>query len=90
MILEGNSMYNMSSKTKRAIEETVGLPLQKISSMSVLEEKQWIEKTTKKEVVFSRNRHYGIIGRGNPLLARKKIRTMSYVDDKIARIIGTK
>ena len=83
-------MYSMSQRTKEAIEETVGLPIQKISMMSVSDEKQWIEKTTKKELVFSCKKHYGIIGRGNPLLARKIIRTMAYIDNKIAIITGLK
>ena len=83
-------MYTMSQKTKKAIEETVGLTLQQISAMSVSKEKQWVEKKINKELIFSCNRRHGVIGRGNPLLARKKIRTMAYVDDKIAQITGRK
>lgn len=85
-----NYMYSMSQKTKDAIEETVGLPIQRISMISISDEKKWIEKKTNKELVFSRKRRHGIIGRGNPLLARKIIRTMGYIDNKIATITGLK
>lgn len=68
-------MYTISNTTKRNIERIVGVPLEKIAEMTVSEEKAWIEHRSKSPLQFSKRKRYGIIGRGNPLLARRKIRT---------------
>ena len=81
-------MYTISEKTKRNIERVVGLPIDKICSMGMVEERSWVEKRNNKSLVFSKRRRYGVIGRGNPLIARRKIRTAKDLSEKSKRFFG--
>lgn len=56
--------------------------------MSADEERQWVEKKTGKKLSYSKENRHGIIGRGNPLLARKKIRTIEDLDKKSKKLFG--
>lgn len=61
-------MYMISDKTKKNIERVVGLPLEKLSVMTIAEERAWIEQKNKSPLKFSKRRRYGFVGRGNPLI----------------------
>lgn len=56
--------------------------------MSTEEEREWIEEKAGKKICFSKKRKYGVVGRGNPLLARRKIRTIDDVDRKSREFYG--
>lgn len=81
-------MYVMSEITKKNVEKTIGMSIDDFSTLSADEEKEWIEKRTRCPIIFSKRRRLWIIGRGNPLLARKKIRTMSDLEKKSKKIFG--
>lgn len=81
-------MYTMSNMAKQNIERVIGLSLDKIKAMSIDEEQKWVERRRRERLIFSKKRRKGIIGRGNPLLARRKIRTMEDLDKKSKKYIG--
>lgn len=81
-------MYRMSDKAKSNNEHITGLSLEKMKTLSFDEEKQWIENRRKQMLVFSKRRKKGVTGRGNPLLARRKIRTMEDLAQKSKKYFG--
>lgn len=81
-------MYTISQTTKSNIEREIGTSLENIRNMTATEEQNWIEIKQKSEIRFSKKRRYGIIGRGNPLIARKKIRTLKDIEKKSSRLFG--
>ena len=70
------------------IERVVGMPIEKLVTMDTKEERSWIEKKNNSKLAFSKKHRYGIIGRGNPLLARRKIRTAEDLEKKSKKIFG--
>ena len=81
-------MYTISKKTKMNIERVIGIPIEKLVNMDVKEERSWIEKRNNSKLSFSKGHRYGIIGRGNPLLARRKIRTAEDLAKKSKKFFG--
>lgn len=81
-------MYTISKKTKMNIERVVGMPIEKLVTMDTKEERSWIEKRNNSKLAFSKKHRYGIIGRGNPLLARRKIRTAEDLEKKSKELFG--
>lgn len=78
----------MSDTTKKNIERATGLTVDRIANMTSQEEQVWIEEQIGRKLVFSKKRNYGKIGRGNPLLARKKIRTADDLERKSRKLFG--
>ena len=58
------------------------------TNMDVEEERSWIEKRNHSKLSFSKRQRHGIIGRGNPLLARRKIRTAEDLEKKSKKLFG--
>lgn len=81
-------MYSLSKKSKKNIERIVGLSIEQIDSLSPEEAREWVKKKTDKEIKFSKSRKNQIVGRGNPLLSRRKIRTLDDVNKKSKMYIG--
>lgn len=81
-------MYTISEKTRANIERVVGISVEKLRNMNAKEERSWIEDKKKERLLFSKRRRYGIIGRGNPLISRKKIRTAEDLDRKSKQFFG--
>lgn len=76
----------MNNSVVKSIERMVGLPIEKIRNMTLDEELLYIQNKNKRKVKFTTRRNRGVCGRGNPLLSKRKFRTMSYVDNKINEI----
>lgn len=81
-------MYSISNTTKKNLERSLGMSLAAFSAMTAEEEKQWANNKNGKKVVFSKHRRHGMIGRGNPLLARRKVRTMEELSRKSRDLFG--
>lgn len=81
-------MYKVSDVAKLNIEKTVGLKIDEIVNMSFDEQQQWVNNRTKSKLKFSKIHKRGVVGRGNPLLARKKIRTINDLNVKSKKYIG--
>ena len=73
---------SISKDTQKNISQVVGVDYSAIIDYDPLEEKSLIGRP----VLFSKKRDLKKIGRGNPLLARHKIRTMADIDKKLSRI----
>lgn len=78
--------YELSQRTKDNLSACVGTPFERITDLSLDEEIVLASKKRGSEIVFSKKRRSGRVGRGNPLLARKKIRTLKDVEKKIAKV----
>ena len=70
------------------IERVVGMSIEKLVTMDTKEERSWIEKRNNSKLSFSKRQRYGIIGRGNPLLSRRKIRTAEDLEKKSKKFFG--
>lgn len=81
-------MYVISKVARENNERIIGLPYDRLTKMSAIEEKNWIEKRIGKKLTFSRKMKKGIAGRGNPLLSRRKIRTLEDLDRRSKKYIG--
>ena len=73
---------SISKDTQKNISHVVGADYSAIIDYDPLEEMSLIGRP----VFFSKKRDLKKVGRGNPLLARHKIRTMSDIDKKLSRI----
>lgn len=72
----------LSKETQKNISKVIGADYTSIVAYEPFEEIHLVGKN----VIFSKKRELKKIGRGNPLLARHKIRTMADVDKKLSRI----
>lgn len=81
-------MYSISNTTKKNLERSLGMSLIAFSAMTADEEKRWANSKSNKKVVFSKRRRHGMIGQGNPLLARRKIRTIEDLGRKSRDLFG--
>lgn len=71
-------IFKLAPLTRKNIEKTVHVPFDEIVLSG--------EKIVNKDVKFSKKRDLRKVGRGNPLLSRRKIRTMEDVLKKLERI----
>ena len=69
-------MFVLSVITKNNIKKATGLYVDQIIEMDISNELNIVKSKTASILRFSKRRKYGIIGRGNPLLSRRKIRTI--------------
>lgn len=56
--------------------------------MSADDEKQWIENKIGYSLKISKKRKHGLFCEGNPLLSRRKIRTIEDLNSKSKKIFG--
>lgn len=80
-------MYTLSDRTKKNIERVLGIDIGDLLGMSINEEMEWIQKNHERPI-FSKVRRKMVLGRGNPLLSRRKIRTMDDLDNKSKSLFG--
>ena len=81
-------MYRISDVTKRDLENILGMKLEDYGKMSAAQQQEWIEGKTGGKLKFSKRKRRGILGRGNPLLARRKLRTMDDIEQKSKDLYG--
>lgn len=81
-------MYNISEKTKRNLELSIGSSLDNLKNMSADDEKKWIENKIGHSLKISKKRKHGLFCEGNPLLSRRKIRTIEDLNSKSKKIFG--
>lgn len=81
-------MYTMSALTKENVERVIGMKIGQLNNMTAEEEQAWVKKRSNQKIVFSKTRRHRVIGRGNPLVSRRKIRTLADLDARSKEIIG--
>ena len=78
-------MY-LSEETKQALESVLGESVEKISEMDFDREMQYVEQKTGKPIKFSKESDYRMVGRGNPLIIRRRIATMEDINKKLEKL----
>ena len=76
-------MY-LTEETRNCLEKAVGLSTDKMSGISMEEEYAFVKAKTGCELHYSKVADNRIHGRGNPLIARRRICTKQDVDKWIA------
>lgn len=71
-------VFSLNAVTKSNIEKITGVSFNSIISS--------YDDSIRTNAVFSKKRDHRKIGRGNPLLSRKRIRTMNDVNERLERI----
>lgn len=75
-------MY-LNNETKRILENSIGKSILELSRMDETEERAFVISKIGKTPIFSKNPDLRMRGRGNPLIARRRICTMNDIDRKI-------
>jgi hypothetical protein len=73
----------ISREAEITLEKGIGLSLSQIYELNTSTEIDFVKAKTGKSLKFSKKSDSRKIGRGNPLLARKKITTIEEIDKKI-------
>lgn len=76
-------MNAMKMTIENIFKYKTGLDLAKATSLSLEDEKQLVKKRTGRSLDFTSKKDSRRHGRGNPLLAKKRIRKMSYIDKRL-------
>ena len=75
-------MY-LNQRTRDTLERIIG---KSADDLKKIEEKSFVEEKTGKNLIFSKKMDSRMTGRGNPLIIRRRISTMSDIDQMIARM----
>ena len=76
-------MISLKDETKNNLENLLGITLKDLDTLSVSKEVEFVNKRISHKISFSKKKDSRKVGRGNPLLARKRIRTMEEVDKRL-------
>lgn len=75
-------MY-LHKDTRQVLEKYIGKSILELSKMDMAEEISFVTSRIGKSPAFSKKADVRMQGRGNPLMARKRICTMEEIDKKI-------
>lgn len=75
------------NRTLKVVESITGLTFDEINSLDFESERELVKRKTNKILHFSKQTDSRIFGRGNPLLAKKRITTIEDLDDKLEDIV---
>ena len=78
-------MY-LNQRTRDTLERIIGKSADDLKKMDLIEEKSFVEEKTGKNLISSKKMDSRMTGRGNPLIIRRRISTMSDIDQMIARM----
>ncbi len=76
----------LSSKVLASIKNVTGLSSTDIKKMDVYHEVEYIQNKTGKKLVFSSKPDARRMGRGSPLVARRRFRSIEEVDKRMSKI----
>jgi len=76
-------MAVVGEDAKKVLEKSFGLSLSQVCGFTSDEENTFVKAKTGNPLYFSKNYDSRKIGRGNPLLARRKITTIEEINSKI-------
>ena len=79
-------MSLISDRMREITKRKLGKYPEEISELSEEEELSLILQKNKTLPVFSKRKDFRKLGRGNPLLANKRIRTMDYVNKRLEEL----
>ena len=78
-------MY-LKEEARLILENIVGKSVAEISALDLADEYRYVEEKTKTPLKFSKKIDRRIMGRGNPLINRRRFFTMFDVDKKISEL----
>lgn len=76
----------LNSETKRILENSIGKSIHELSQMDADEERAFVISKIGKAPIFSKKSDSRMRGRGNPLIARRRICTMDDIDKRIMEL----
>jgi hypothetical protein len=76
-------MVMIGEEAKKVLENSIGLSMDQICELDTYEEIALVEARTGKKLRFTKEQDKRKIGRGNPLLARRRIKTIEEINTKI-------
>lgn len=79
-------MYKINSSSQKILEKMLGKKYREIADMDYDDEISYIQKKNNRKLVFSNKVDHRKVGRGNPLLSRRRIKTMDKVNAGLSRI----
>ncbi len=79
-------MSLISEKMREITRRKLGLTPEELSELSEEDELSIIVKKNNRIPIFSMKKDFRKLGRGNPLLANRRFRTMSYIDSRIDKL----
>lgn len=78
-------MY-LNNTTQKLLEKAIGKSIYELSQMDVDEERAYVISRIGKVPIFSPKADSRMRGRGNPLIARRRICTMDDIDKRIMEL----
>ena len=78
-------MY-LNNTTKKLLEKSIGKSIHELSQMDADEERAYVISRIGKDTIFSKKADSRMRGRGNPLIARRRICTMDDIDKRIMEL----
>lgn len=78
-------MY-LNDETKRILENSIGKSISELSKMDMDEERAFIVSKIGKTPIFSKQSDSRMRGRGNPLIARRRLCTIEDIDKRIMEL----
>jgi len=76
----------LSKEVIASISRITGLSADEMLKMDIYHEFDYIQKRIGKKLTFSKKRDSRKLGRGNPLIARRRFRTIEDVDKRMEKI----
>ena len=76
-------MAIIGEKARKTLEKSIGLSLNQVYELSLHEEISLVKAKTGKSLYFTKSYDPRKIGRGNPLLAQRKITSIEEINAKI-------
>ena len=76
-------MAMIGKEAKKTLENSIGLSMNQIYELDINSEIALVKNRTGRGLMFSRSHDTRKTGRGNPLLAHKKITTIEEINAKI-------
>lgn len=76
----------LSEKVLASIKSITGLSLEEMKKMDIYHEIEYVQKKTGKKLVFSSQSDARKKGRGSPLIARHRFRTIEEVDRRMSKL----
>ena len=78
-------MY-LKEEARLILENIVGKSVAEISALDLADEYRYVKEKTKTPLKFSQKIDHRIMGRGNPLINRRRFSTMFDIDKKISEL----
>lgn len=76
----------LNNTTQKLLEKSIGKSIHELSQMDADEERAYVISRIGKVPIFSKKTDSRMCGRGNPLIARRRLCTMADIDKRIMEL----